>query len=143
MIVPDINLLLDAYNADAPRHVQAKQWWADLLSGDDEVGLAWVVALGFVRLSCSTGAARPVPVLVPVALAVVDQWLARDNVSVLTPGDRHLEILSRLARETGATGRLVTDMHLAALAIEHQAELHSADRDFGRFSGLRWRNPLG
>lgn len=76
------------------------------------------------------------------ALKHVRAWLAVPNVEVLEPGPRHLELLQGLLAEAGVGGNLVTDAHIAALAIEHQAEVHSNDVDFGRFSGLRWRNPL-
>jgi predicted nucleic acid-binding protein len=60
----------------------------------------------------------------------------------VTPGERHAEILFDLLLEVGIAGNLTYDAHLAALAIEYQAELVSADTDFGRFPGLRWFNPL-
>jgi len=82
------------------------------------------------------------PLPAAVACADVRAWLARPYVSVLHPGDRHAEILFGLLDSLGTAGNLTTDAHLAALAIEHQAELHSTDADFGRFSGLRWVNPL-
>ena len=68
-------------------------------------------------------------------------WLAQPNVRVITPGPNHLDILADLLDEPIGSN-LVTDAHLAALAIEHQAELQSNDNDFARFSGLRWRNPV-
>jgi uncharacterized protein len=61
---------------------------------------------------------------------------------VLSAGDRHAEILFGLLEHLGTAGNLTTDAHLAALCIEHQAELHSTDADFVRFPGLRWKNPL-
>ena len=76
------------------------------------------------------------------AVAHVRAWLDRPNVEALEPGPRHLELLERLLVDIGIAGNLTTDAHLAALAIEHQCELHSNDADFGRFSGLRWRDPL-
>ncbi len=76
------------------------------------------------------------------ALGHVRVWLARPQVEIASPGARHLDLLEGLAEAAGAIGNLATDLHLAALAIEHQAELHSNDADFGRFPGLRWRNPL-
>jgi uncharacterized protein len=76
------------------------------------------------------------------AINHVRSWLDRRNVEVLDPGPRHLELLERLLAEVGVAGNLTTDAHLAALAIEHQCELHSNDADFSRFSGLRWRDPL-
>jgi toxin-antitoxin system PIN domain toxin len=76
------------------------------------------------------------------ALAHVRGWLERDHVRPLDPGPRHLDVLQDLFAATGVGGNLTTDTHLAALAVEHQAELHSNDADFARFPGLRWRNPL-
>jgi hypothetical protein len=80
----------------------------------------------------------------PAARAIghIRSWHKRSNVSVLEPGPRHLELLDRMFAALGTAGRLTTDAHLAALAIEHQCELCSNDADFARFPGLRWRNPL-
>ena len=72
----------------------------------------------------------------------VERWLELDSVWIPTPTDRHAEILGRLLAETSERADLVNDAHLAALAIEHGLTLCSADRDFSRFSGLRWENPL-
>jgi hypothetical protein len=75
-------------------------------------------------------------------LAHVRSWLERPQAHLLVPGPRHLEILTEIMHAAGASGRLTTDAHLAALAIETQSELHSNDADFSRFPGLRWVNPL-
>jgi hypothetical protein len=82
------------------------------------------------------------PILPAVAVGHVRSWLERPQVEIVNPGSRHLDLLDGLASAIGAVGNLATDLHLAALAIEHQAELHSNDADFARFPGLRWRNPL-
>jgi uncharacterized protein len=141
VIVPDINLLVYAYNQGAPDHAQAKQWWEDTLDSDVPVGLPWAVILGFVRLMTHRAVlVRPLdPAL---AIAHVRSWLAQPNVQILEPGDRHLDLLAELVAELGTAGALTTDAHLAALAIEHRSELCSNDSDFSRFSGLRWRNPI-
>lgn len=140
MIVPDLNLVVYAYNEDAPQHAKAKLWWEDCLSGAEPVGLAWVVVLGFVRLM-SNRRVLVRPMSAPEALAQCRSWLQRSQVRSILPGPTHLDILSGLLE--GPVGpNLVTDAHLAALAIEHQAELYSNDSDFVRFSGLAWRNPL-
>jgi uncharacterized protein len=141
MILPDINLLLYAYNEGAPLHRRARAWWEQCLSHPEPVGLPWVVLLGYVRLT--TGPALlTTPKLPPVALGHVRAWLERPNVQVLNPGPRHLDLLEALAAEAGIAGKLTTDLHLAALAIENRATLCSNDNDFARFSGLRWSNPL-
>ena len=141
MIVPDLNLLVYAYNRDAPHHAAARRWWEELLNGDEPVRLPWAVILGFIRLSTHRSV-LVVPLVAAVALEHVREWLERPNVEVLEPGAQHLAILAGLLGRAGVAGNLVTDAHLAALAIEHQAELQSNDTDFGRFAGLRWRNPL-
>ena len=140
MLVPDVNLLVYAYNEDAPFHVAAKAWWEARLSSNEPVGLAWVAMLGFVRIMSNRRALlQPMPLV--EAVGHCRTWLAKPNVRVITPGPSHLDILADLL--DGPVGsNLVTDAHLAALAIEHQAELHSNDSDFARFSGLMWRNPV-
>jgi toxin-antitoxin system PIN domain toxin len=141
VIVPDINLLLHAYNIESSSHAAARAWWEDALNSTRPVGLAWVGVLGFIRISTSRQVmSNPLPVT--TACTHARAWLARPNVAVLHPGDGHAEILFGLLEALGTGANLTTDAHLAALAIEHQAELHSTDADFSRFSGLRWRNPI-
>lgn len=142
MILPDVNLLVYAYNTDAPAHRRARAWWEECLSELEPVGLAWVVALGYVRLMTSRSVLVE-PFQPEVALGHVRSWLERPQVQVVAPGPRHLDLLETLAAEAGTAGALTTDLHLAALAIEYRAELHSNDKDFARFSGLRWVDPLG
>lgn len=140
MILPDISLLVYAHNAASPLHAQARQWWEELINREQPVALPWAVSIGFVRLVTHPSVlVDPVPPL--EAVAYVRTWLAQPGVRVLEPGPRHLGILEDLFRSTGVAGSLTTDTHLAAIAIEHQAEIHSNDPDFARFPGLRWRNP--
>lgn len=141
MIVPDVNLLIYAYNTDAPHHSDAKAWWEGLLSSEEPVGLPWASALGFIRLMTHR-AVLVTPVKPSRAVEHVRSWHSRPNVSALEPGPRHLELLDGLFAALGTAGKLTTDTHLAALAIEHQCVLCSNDGDFARFPGLRWRNPL-
>lgn len=141
MILPDVNLLVYAYNAAAPQHARAREWWEDRMARQTPVGLAWAVVFGFVRL-----VTHPSVLVDPIpagrALDAVDEWFAGDNVTILAPGSRHLQIARDLFAATGVAASLTTDTHLAALAIEHGVELHSNDRDFERFPGLRLFNPL-
>lgn len=141
MILPDVNLLVYAYNSAAPHHPTARSWWEECLSGSEPVALPWVVMLGYLRLMTSR-AVLVDPFRPDEALGHLRSWLERPQVEILQPGPRHLDILDNLAQEAGTAGELTTDLHLAALAIEVQAALHSNDTDFGRFSGLRWVNPL-
>ena len=141
MIVPDINLLIYAYNAAAPQHAAAAAWWRDLMTREQPVGLPWAVIFGFVRLTTHP-AVMVEPLRPDAALARVRSWLERSHVRIVEPGPRHLDIVGELFAATGVGGNLTTDTHLAALAIEHQAELCTNDTDFTRFPGLRQRNPL-
>ena len=141
MILPDINLLVFAHNAAAPQHEAARRWWEDLLTREQPVGLPWAVTFGFVRL-VTHPAVLTQPLDPAAALDRVDSWFAQTCVQPLDPGPRHLSIVRTLFAATNVAGRLTTDTHLAALAIEHQCELHSNDNDFERFPGLRWHNPI-
>jgi len=141
MILPDVNLLLHAYNLDSPCHAGARAWWEKVLGEPAPVGLAWSVVLGYIRIATHPRVlASPLPVA--KACSHAEAWLAQPQVTLLHPGQRHATILFDLLRGLGTAGNLTTDAHLAALAIEHQAELCSTDADFARFPGLRWRNPV-
>jgi uncharacterized protein len=137
----DLNLLIYAVNRDAPQHERARQWLESRLGGDETLGLSWLVILGFLRLVTSPRV-FDTPIPPDRAMAIVEEWIAHPNVELVVPGDRHWRILRGLLAESGTAGNLTTDVHLAALAIEHGAELESADADFGRFRGLRWSNPV-
>jgi uncharacterized protein len=141
MIVPDLNLLVYAYDASSPSHGRARQWWIKCLSGSESIGLSWVVVLGFVRLWTSPRIFEN-PMTVDLAASHVESWFKRPAVRPLNPGPRHLELAFGLLRAEGKAGNLTTDAHLAALAIEGNATLHTADTDFLRFPGLKWVNPL-
>ena len=141
MIIPDVNLLLYAHVAGFAEHPRARRWWEDLMNGDKEVGLGAPALFGFVRLATSPQVFDR-PLGVEEALGLADAWLSRPHVHFALPGPRHLELVSGLLRQLGTAGRLTTDAQLAALAIEHQGEVHSNDGDFGRFPRLRWVNPL-
>jgi uncharacterized protein len=140
VIVPDVSVLIHAYNADSARHARVRRWWEETLSGTRQVGLPLASALGFVRIMTNPRfGLNPMPV--KRCADHVRSWLAIPAVRVLTPGQDHLEILLRLIEQVGVAGNLTTDAHLAALAIEYRAELASTDVDFGRFQGLRWFDP--
>lgn len=141
MIVPDVNLLLYANIMGARKHALAREWWIAALNGNTTIGLGHPALFGFIRISTNPRIVRPA-LAIEHAITRVESWLERPQVELLGPGPRHLEIAFELLRELGTGANLTTDVQLAALAIENQAELHSNDADFGRFRGLRWVNPL-
>ncbi len=141
MIIPDLNVLVYAYNADSLRHAAAKRWWEDAMNGQRPIGFVWATLLGFLRVMTQRRILER-PMKTADAIRTVSDWMAQPGVQILTPGDGHARILFELIGEAGTAGNLTTDAHLAALAIEYQAEIASADTDFARFSRLRWFNPL-
>ena len=141
MMVVDVNLLIYAVNEDSPDHKKAKSWLETAVSGTETVGLAWIAILAFLRLTKRPGLFQK-PLSVDAAFDVVDAWLQQPSVIVPEPTARHLQTMRDLIAPLGTGGNLTSDAYLAALAIEHGAELCSTDNDFGRFSRLRWRNPL-
>ena len=140
MILVDTNILLYAYASELPQHYRARPWLEDQFNGITGVGIAWASLLGFTRM-ISNPRMFTRPISVNDAWAHVDRWLGLINVWTPEPTDRHQEVLARLIPQTGSSN-LVPDAHLAALAIEYNLSLMTADRDFARFNGLRWRNPL-
>ena len=141
MIVVDANILIYAVNEDAPLNRKAKLWLQSVISGPATVGLPWNVLLAFLRLTTRPSFFRR-PLSVEIALDLISSWLDQPSVTVVHAGPEHLRILRDLLMPTGSGGNLTSDAHLAALAIEHGAELCSSDSDFARFRGLKWINPL-
>lgn len=132
----DANVLICAVNADAREHKRAIDFLEDALSGREPVAFAWLALLAFLRIATRRGL-FPKPLSTAKAFDFIDAWLSWPNVQVVEPGENHSAILRRLVEQSGTAGNLTSDAHLAALAIEHGAELVSFDRDFARFAGLR------
>ena len=141
MKIVDANLLLYAVNEDAPLHSKARSWLEGVLSGAEAVGFEWTVLLAFLRLS-TRAAVFPKPLTLAQALETIGSWLDQPCAEIVDPAEDHLDLLGRLLDPLGTAANLTSDAHLAALAMEHGAELCSCDSDFARFRGLRWLNPL-
>jgi toxin-antitoxin system PIN domain toxin len=140
VILVDANLLIYAQAAELPQHEHARAWLDGRLNGVTGVGMPWSSLLAFVRVMTNPRIFAH-PVGMAEAWAQVDRWLNLVNVWVPQPADRHRALLARLMPQAGKAD-LVPDAHLAALAIEYDLTLMSTDRDFARFSEVRWENPL-
>jgi uncharacterized protein len=140
MIVLDANILLYAYGAPSPEHEKARACVEKLFSESELVGLPWQTITAFLRISTNPR----LPIFRPMAEVVqeVDQWLERRSVRALVPGDNYWAVLREMVVTGQAAGVLVSDAEIAALTIENGGILYTADRDFTRFPGLRWKNPL-
>ena len=141
MIMPDANILIYAVNHDSDWHQSAKTWWEDTLSGQQVVGIPWVVALAFLRITTNRKIFAT-PLTSTEAIDQLDSWLTQPAARLISPGDQHWSILRNLLKQTGMAGNLTTDAHIAALAIEQGYTVYSADNDFKRFPGLSHINPL-
>lgn len=140
MKLVDVNVLIYASNDQLHHHDVAHRWLNHAMRSPGTIGLPVMVTVAFVRLVTNPRVMQS-PLPVEQATGFVERWLERPNVTVPGPTARHYAIMTELLAGTGAGGNLVSDAHLAALAIEHGAELWSFDNDFSRFPGLRWRRP--
>jgi hypothetical protein len=141
MKLVDVNVLLYAANQADPRHEKMSAWLEAALNGEESIGVCWHVLIGFLRISTDPRAmARPLPMTAAVVL--VNDWLSHPNVQLLTESDDHWQLLRELLQTAGAFGKIVSDVHLAAIAIGNQCTLASCDGDFSRFRRLRWENPI-
>jgi toxin-antitoxin system PIN domain toxin len=132
--LPDVNILLHAANPESPQHPISRAWLEAALASTAGVAFAWVVILGFLRISTKRGA-YPHPLAIENALRFVRTCLSSPTARIVHPTEQHEALLERLLLAVGTAGDLTTDAHLAALAIEHDATLTSFDRDFARFEG--------
>lgn len=137
--MPDVNVLVYVINPDALQHVAARRWLEDAFRDPAGVGFAWFALLGFLRLTTQRGILSK-PLSVEDALRFVDEWLAHPHARILNPTDRHAALLARLLIGAGRGGNLVSDTHLAAIAIEHGVVLGTFDADFEQFAGLRFEH---
>ena len=141
MILPDANLLIYAHNVDADRYEPAHHWLESILRGPEPVAFPWAIIHTFLRLTTSTRA-LPEPYTIEEAIEIVNRWMRVPATRIIEPGPRYWNILRLVLAQSAVRGKMVSDAHLAALAIEHDATLYTSDRDFRRFRGLRVVNPL-
>jgi uncharacterized protein len=141
VVLPDVNVLVDAHREDAPHHAACRGWLEGVINGSEAYGLSDLVLSGFVRV-----VTHPKVFIKPSSLAqaleFTDQLRSRPNCVPVAPGLRHWEIFRGLSVDGAARGNLVADAYLAAMAIESGCEWITTDRDFSRFKGLRWRHPV-
>jgi toxin-antitoxin system PIN domain toxin len=141
VIVLDANILIYAYDSGSSQHTKARAWVEKTFSSVEALGLSWQTVAAFLRVMTNTR--LPGPRLgLEQAARLVDEWLAQPNIRVLSPSDEHWISLRRMIVEGQASGALISDAQLAALTMEYGGVLHTTDRDFARFPGLRWANPL-
>ena len=140
MVIVDANVLLYAVDQASAHHERARSWLDDALAGNEAVGLAWIVLLAFIRIGTNPSI-LPTPMSADEATGQVEAWLSAPAAVIAQPTARHASVLRGLLRQTGTAGNLTTDAHLAALAVEHGADIVSYDRDFARFPGVRHRLP--
>ncbi len=141
MQAPDVNVLLYAFRIDDPQHELARGWLDNALASQEPLGVSELALSGFIRI-VTQRAVTQLNAPMDLALEFVDTLLAQPNVLPLRPGARHWDIFTGLCRLPTISGKRVADAYHAALAIETGSEWITTDHDFGRFPGLRWRNPL-
>jgi toxin-antitoxin system PIN domain toxin len=141
VIVLDVNVLLYAYDTSSPSYSSARRWLLTTFSGPELIGLPWQVVWAFLRLSTNPRIFANCREM-GEAVQLVDEWIALKRVRLLAPGERHWYLLQKMLIEGQVRGSDITDAELAALTIEHGGVLYTTDRDFARFPGLRWENPL-
>jgi toxin-antitoxin system PIN domain toxin len=141
MILPDVNILVYAHREDAPNHLAYRDWLEGVINSDQAYGMADLVLSGFLRVVTHPRIFSP-PSTIEMALAFAKDIRSQPNCVPISPGPRHWEIFEKLCRTANVKGNLVPDAYLAALAIESGSEWLTTDRDYARFSGLRWRHPF-
>jgi toxin-antitoxin system PIN domain toxin len=141
LILPDVNVLIYAFRTDAERHDEYKSWLESVINGPAAYGIAPQVLAALVRI-CTHPRIFKRPSALHDAFEFSRVLLEQPNATVITPGERHWQIFQTLCHESKATGNLVQDAWLAALAVESGCEWMTTDRDYARFKGLSWRVPL-
>jgi uncharacterized protein len=141
VIAPDANLLIYSYNEQAVQHARSRAWMEKIFSGVEPVGVPVFSLHAFLRFVTHPRHTRN-PLTLREAAEIVNSWVDLPQVRILYPGDRHWQLLQGLSEQVRLNGAQITDATIAAIAIENGAVVHTNDRDFARFPGLRWVNPL-
>jgi len=137
----DVNILVNAHRQEASHHERYRDWLDDARHADEPLGLIPVVSSGFLRIVTHPRIFKE-PTPLAQALAFIETLRESPSTIPVIPGERHWDLFTGLCARVGATGNIVPDAFLAALAIEQSATWITADRGFARFPGLRWQHPL-
>ncbi|MER6946898.1 type II toxin-antitoxin system VapC family toxin [Nonomuraea sp. NPDC000554] len=141
MLLADINVLINAFRPEAPDRERCHAFVTEMVRGDSSYAVSDFVVNGFVR-TVTNRRVYVDPDPLDRALKFADIYRNQPHAVVVSGGDRHWEIFTRLCEQAGVAGNLVPDAYLAALVIEHGCEFVTCDKDFARFEGLRLRSPL-
>jgi len=141
MLLLDVNVLLYAHKQDLPQHPAYAEWLQTMVAASQTFAVTSALLSSFIRIATSPRIFKP-PSSLDQALAFTEALRAQPHCHILEPSAAHWDIFTNLCREVNATGNLVPGTYLAALAIEQDCELATADRGFARFPGLCWRHPL-
>ena len=141
MILPDVNVLLYAFRSDSVNHAAYREWLARVVEGDEAYGMSPQVLSSVLRIATHPRI-YAAPSRLEDALCFARVLLEQPTCTVVQPGPRHFSIFEGLCRQAAATGNLVRDAWLAALAVESGCEWLTTDGDYARFPGLRWRRPF-
>lgn len=140
MILADVNVLIYAFRADVQQHDVCRAWLLRLIEGETRFGIAPLALAAVARITTNRRIFRE-PSTIDEVFRFCESLLAQPHCQIVEPGDRHWAIFARLCRETDLRGSRMTDAWYAALAIEWGCEWVTMDRDFARFSGLKWSAP--
>lgn len=141
MVLTDVNVLVYAHRAESQNHAGYRRWLERQIGSGEPFGVSDLVLSGFLKIVTHPRIFE-VPTPLEEALRVVSKLRSQPNCVLVRPGASHWEIFVHLCRTAGVKGNFVPDAYLAALAIESGSEWITTDRDYSRFSGLRWRHPL-
>jgi uncharacterized protein len=140
MMLADVNIYVNAFRPDAEQHLSCRTWLDRLNDGDSAFGVSPQVLSSFIRIATHRRIFRTPSPLTEV-LGFCRLLIEHPNARLIQPGERHWAIFERLCIAANAKDDLVPDAWFAALAIEHGCDWITLDRDFSRFSGLKWRAP--
>ena len=141
MILVDVNVLVYAVRQDSDHHNEAEQWLTSAIESQEAIGISELILSSTIRILTNSRIFK-LPTTFDDAFKYVNGLRSLSQAVVVAPGERHWDIFERLCRETNAVGNLITDAYFAAIAIEHDCEFISVDRDFEQFVGLRLRKPF-
>lgn len=140
-VLVDANVLLYARFSDFPQHERAHAWLDGVLNETGPVGIPWVTLAAFVRIGTNRRILEQ-PLTPDEACEQIREWSERGNVWMPAPGEQFGTLFTQLLGSSQASGNLVSDAYLGALALEHGLSVVSTDADFRRFANVKWFNPL-
>ena len=142
MIAVDTYILVYAHRPDMEFHKRADRYLTDILESGLPIAIPYPCISEFLSIVTNQKIFKN-PTPAEIALKELDGVLDFSNIYLIGELNGFYSLFNKLILNAKIKGGAIHDARIATICLQHEiSELHTADRDFNRFKGLKTKNPL-